>query len=265
MRGSGPAETGELTTVVTEDPEALGEAAGDLLLAVIEEAVAARGAASVVLAGGSTPRPSYARLALLMKRTRCRSEASSGCSATSVGCRAAIRSPTREWRAQRCWDPSGPLRRRSSRGAPGTESRWNGRGAMQSASPRRCRGKQGVRTSWSWAWARTDIPRLSFPARWRCCPDGRRMPVAPRMGALAAAVEPTPERGWRLTLCPDFLRTSRHVVFLVTGRDKMPALLRARRGDPTTPAAWIRGARTHYIVTRDAMVPERDPGDIRFA
>ena len=96
-----------------------------------------------------------------------------------------------------------------------------------------------------------------FPGASALLPDGRRIPVAPHMGAIAAAIESTPARGWRLTLCPDFLRTSRQVVFLVSGFDKVPALIRARQGDPATPAAWIRGASTYFIVTRDAMGPEK--------
>ena len=47
MRGKWAAEPGALETVVAEDPEALAEEAGELLLAVIEEAVDARGRASV--------------------------------------------------------------------------------------------------------------------------------------------------------------------------------------------------------------------------
>jgi 6-phosphogluconolactonase/glucosamine-6-phosphate isomerase/deaminase len=55
-----------------------------------------------------------------------------------------------------------------------------------------------------------------------------------------------------LTLCPDILGSARHVVFLAAGVDKTDAARRAANGDPRTPAAWIRGTTTTFVVTRDA-------------
>jgi 6-phosphogluconolactonase/glucosamine-6-phosphate isomerase/deaminase len=85
---------------------------------------------------------------------------------------------------------------------------------------------------------------------------GRTSPHGPPMRSAAAAVEGGAARGWRLTLCPDFLRTSRCVVFLAAGREKADALARALSGDPATPASWIRGGTTIFMATRDAMGPE---------
>jgi 6-phosphogluconolactonase/glucosamine-6-phosphate isomerase/deaminase len=73
-------------------------------------------------------------------------------------------------------------------------------------------------------------------------------------------VQPAGDRGWRLTLCPVFLCTSRCTVFLVAGADKAPALRRLREGDPTLPGSWIRARRTVFIATRDAC--PRDPEDL---
>jgi 6-phosphogluconolactonase len=94
-----------------------------------------------------------------------------------------------------------------------------------------------------------------FPGSVAILPGGARVPVGPEMPGEAAAVEGDDARGWRLTLCPVFLGTSRCVVFLVAGSDKAPALRRAREGDASTPGAWIKGAATIYIATRDAMEP----------
>jgi 6-phosphogluconolactonase/glucosamine-6-phosphate isomerase/deaminase len=87
-------------------------------------------------------------------------------------------------------------------------------------------------------------------------PDGTRVPVAAGMPGVAAAVDARPAKGWRLTLCPGYLRGARWVVFLVAGADKAAAMARVLAADPTTPGAWIRGAVTRYVVTRDAVGKE---------
>ena len=93
-----------------------------------------------------------------------------------------------------------------------------------------------------------------FPGAEAVLGDGRALPVGP--GACgqyaAAAVRGGRLPGWRLTLCPDILGFARHVVFLVSGQDKTDAVRRAVNGDRQTPAAWIRGSTTTFLVTRDA-------------
>ena len=93
-----------------------------------------------------------------------------------------------------------------------------------------------------------------FPGAEAVFPDGHAVPVGPDCcaGRAAAAVRGGSLPGWRLTLCPDILGSARHVVFLAAGADKTNAVRRAVNGDPRTPAAWIRGATTTFVVTRDA-------------
>ena len=101
-----------------------------------------------------------------------------------------------------------------------------------------------------------------FPGATACLPDGAMVPVARDMSTRfpAAAIRGGgAPAGWRLTLCPDFLRTSLHVVFLAAGADKAGPVRRAVDGDPGTPAGWIRGTTTHFIVTRDAA-PRQEQG-----
>lgn len=82
------------------------------------------------------------------------------------------------------------------------------------------------------------------------------VPVGPDIPALAAAVTSQTAGGWRLTLCPRVLNRGRTVMFLVSGAEKAQALRRVRSGDTGTPAAWIRGTTTVYLVTRNALGPE---------
>jgi 6-phosphogluconolactonase len=94
-----------------------------------------------------------------------------------------------------------------------------------------------------------------FPGATACLPDGSTVPVAHSISGRfhAAAIRGGgAPAGWRLTLCPDFLRTTNHVVFLAAGADKAGPVRRALDGDVGTPAGWIRGRTTDFIVTRDA-------------
>jgi len=92
-----------------------------------------------------------------------------------------------------------------------------------------------------------------FPGSTAYFPGGRQEPVSPALGGTAAAIHGGNASGWRLTLCPSLLRSARQVVFLASGADKTEAVRRAADGNPQAPAAWIRGARTTFVVTRDAV------------
>ena len=260
MRGDLPAETGTVRTVVTEDPADLAKKAGDFLSAVIEKAVDARGTAFVVLAGGSTPRLTYAHLAQVMSARASAIGDISWCfgderwvprddpQSNEGMARAALLEPLGapeqtivSWNAG-AGDPVDRARRYSARIAETMAHAGGGPDLVVLGM-----GADGHTAS-------------LFPGATALLADGRRVLVGPSMDAISAAIESTPDRGWRLTLCPDFLRTSRQVVFLVSGSDKAPALLRVRQQDPATPAAWIRGASTCFFVTRDAMSPEQGRG-----
>ncbi len=82
------------------------------------------------------------------------------------------------------------------------------------------------------------------------------MPVGPAVPGVAAAVRSQTAGGWRLTLCPLVFRDAAVVAFLVSGGEKVAALARARSGDTATPAGWVRGRATVFLVTRDALGPE---------
>jgi len=246
-------------TLVAEDSHALAEEAGRLLLSTIDEALTARGRARIILAGGETPRETYALVG-------------EGLRAGSI-----------------------PLEKLAwffgdERWVNRTHPRSN-EGMARDMLLRRIEAPENTIHSWDAGWGNPvecaglygrrvrelmgrpeDAPDLLilglgadghtaslFPGATAHLPGGARVPVSPALPGEAAAVEGAAERGWRLTLCPVFLRTSRCVVFLVAGADKAPALRRARSGESATPAAWIRGAATWFIATREAMGSE-EPG-----
>jgi 6-phosphogluconolactonase/glucosamine-6-phosphate isomerase/deaminase len=251
------ADAGTPQVVVVDTPAALADEACRQVLAWLEESLGQRGRARVFLAGGSTPRSAYSLIAADISRR-------------------SLPVPSIEWYFgdERWVLPADPqsnehMARGSLLGpieAPArTIHSWSaGRG-----DPIDCARRYGNDLLAEMDGEDPDILLLGigpdghtaslFPGATACLPDGRQVPVAPRisdqMPAAAIRGGGAPA-GWRLTLCPDFLRTSRHVVFLAVGADKSGPVRRAVDGDAATPAAWIRGATTHFIVTRDAATQQ---------
>jgi 6-phosphogluconolactonase len=246
-------------TLVAEDAQALAEEASRLLLSTIESSLAARGRARVILAGGETPRSTYALLGEGLRARKVPLE------------RLAWLFGDERW-VRRTHPRSNEGMARdmllSRIGAPeDTIHSWD----AGWGDPVECARLYGAHVTELMGGA-TEAPDLLilglgadghtaslFPGATAHLPGGARFPVSPGIPAPAAAVEGVAERGWRLTLCPVFLRNSRCVVFLVAGADKAPALRRARSGESATPAAWIRGAATWFLATREAMGTE-EPG-----
>ena len=263
-------DVSSVQTIVTEDVRALAEQASGLMFSTIGNALAAsgaaRGTARIILAGGTTPRRTYTLLA----------------SAILAG-KVPVERLVWFFGDERWVTPEHPesnermaretLLRRIA--APETTIHsWNaGRG-----DPLECARHYGqlVRNTMGATAHAADLLILGlgadghtgslFPGATANFPGSAGVPVGADLPWDAAAVK-AGAGGGRLTLCPRILGTCRYVVFLVAGRDKAPALRRAREGDPSTPGAWIRGDVTIFIVTRDAMGPERpNTGrEIRYA
>jgi len=244
-----------MQTLVTEDARALAELASGLLLARISDALLARGSARVILAGGGTPRETYSLLAQGISEQRI--------PLSAVG-----------WfLGDERWVPRDDPRSNEGMARSALLSKisapeesihgWNAATGDPVACARRyaddiAREMGGFGPDLLILGLGADGHTASlFPGATAFLPGGDRVPVGHDMPGVAAAVEAGADKGWRLTLCPQFLRTSRSVVFLVAGADKSAALRRVLAADPTTPGAWIRGESTFYVVTRDATGPER--------
>jgi 6-phosphogluconolactonase len=244
-------EAGAPRVIVAEDPEALAEEASALLLSRLAEALDKHGRARMILAGGSTPRRTYSLLP-------------AGLSALGIPVRALSWFFGDERWVSR-FDPQsnegmvretllGPLH------APeDTIHSWN----AGVGDPVECARQYAESLRAALQGESPDVLLLGvgpdghtaslFPGATAWLPDGRKIPIGRRScaGFAAAAVQGGAAVGWRLTLCPDILGSARHVVFLASGVDKTNAVRRAVNGDAETPAAWIRGTTTTFIVTRD--------------
>jgi 6-phosphogluconolactonase len=245
---------GEVQTIVAEDTHALAEAARDLLGERIAEALAARGAARIILAGGTTPRETYSLLAARIRER--------GIPARKL----AWFFGDERWVSRD--DPQsneGMARAALLQGIGAVEETIHSWKAG-SGDPVECARLYGEELGRAPGAAAHDLVILGlgadghtaslFPGAVAHLPGGARMPVGPDLPAAAAAVEAGAGKGWRLTLSPGMLKKARCVVFLVAGADKSEALRRVRAADPATPGAWIRGESTFYLVTRDAAGPE---------
>jgi 6-phosphogluconolactonase len=244
-------------TIVTEDESALAEEASRVLLGWIQEALAARGRARVILAGGSTPRDTYALLGAGMREQRTPAE------------RVSWFFGDERWVARGNAQSNEGMIRQALLGPIGApestinswDAGWGDPVECARAYGARVLGQMGTDSE------RPDVLVLGlgadghtaslFPNATAHLPDGTRAVIGPDLPGVAAAVQGIADRGWRLTLCPGFLRTSRRAAFVVAGAGKAEALRGARSGAPHVPGSWIRGEETLFLVTRDALGPER--------
>lgn len=235
---------------VVEDQDALGEEAGGIILERIAEALAARGRASVILAGGTTPRVAHAWLA---GNIRGRNLQVGGITWYLGDERWVPVDDPRSNEGMARETLLGPI------GAPeSTIASWGAGGG----DPVECARRYGKKVRTRLGPEVPDVLILGigadghtaslFPGSTAYLPDGRRIAVGPGLAGTTAAIRGGNAPDWRLTLCPGVLRSARHVVFLASGADKTDAVRRAVNGDSLTPAAWIRGGTTTFVVTRDA-------------
>jgi 6-phosphogluconolactonase len=97
-----------------------------------------------------------------------------------------------------------------------------------------------------------------FPDGWAMrggAPDPTRdaMPMSPNLPGLAAAVYAPGAQSFRLTMTPAFLKRSRRIFFLVSGANKRQTLSRVLKGDSELPASWMNLDHSRFLVTRDAV------------
>ncbi len=239
------------------DPSDLADQAGELALDCIRQALDKRGKAAVILAGGNTPRATYAAIAAGMRRLEL---PLAGISWFFGDERWVSPDDPQSNEGMARASLLGPL------GAPEpTIHSWRaGAGDPVDCAAAYGEAARGVVSDITLLGLGADGHTASlFPGSRARLPGGIARPVGPDLGGEAAAIEPSGGRGWRLTLCPGILRRSRRVVFLVTGPEKAAAFRRATGGDPSTPAAWIRGGETVFFATREVL----DDGgrDIRHA
>ena len=244
--------------------ESLASAAAELILSRMSSALESRGRCIVVLAGGLTPKATLRNLADLVNRRnlpvqralwlfgdeRCvpmgHPESNEGMA--RVALLGSIHAPEESilsWRAE-------------------------------FGDPVECAARCGEEALKRLAGEPPDVVLLGvgqdghtaslFPGAMAVLPDGRRMPVSPKVPAVSFAVL-RPEGDWRLTFSAPFLAGGRSVLFLASGGAKKDALRRAVTSDPTTPASWVRGGETFFYVTRDCALDKGVDlgGGVRFA
>jgi len=242
-----------LETRVYEDTQALAEAASVLALGKIQSAIQARGRALIVLAGGTTPRETYRRLAREITENNVPAD------------RLLWLFGDERWVPLNDPQSNEGMARESLLGPIGapaaTVISWEaGRG-----EPIDCAARYAEKARAATREGKADLVFLGVGADGHTAslfPDGiahlssGSVKVGPDVPGFAAAIYSQSAHGWRLTLCPAILNAAKTVVFLVAGQEKAQALQKARAGDPATPAAWIRGEDTVFMVTRSALGPE---------
>jgi len=201
----------EASLRVFANAEELARAAADLTLANAREAIVARGSFHLALAGGSTPRATYAELA-----------------------RRGPDASFDRWHAwfgdERCVPPDDADSNHRLAAASGLLAR------LSPTQVHRLRGEAPERQREAERYERELVTELGLPPRLDLVllglgADGHTASLFPGTPALEAGGWVTVGRSStpphdRLTLTLSTLSEARHVLFLVAGKDKAPALAR---------------------------------------
>jgi 6-phosphogluconolactonase len=228
--------------LIFDTPQAAAEACGERTLEILNEARRERGAATLAVSGGSTPRIMF----------------------QSMG-----RKPF-DWAAveifqvdERCVPPDHELSNfRMTREAlldraPGSASRFHRvKGELDPAEAARIYANE-LRESFSLSDG--ELPAFDVIQR-GMGPDGHtaslfpREPLIENRTDIAAAVWVEKMKQHRVTLLPGVLERARHTLCLVTGDDKAEALHQVLRGpfNPRQIPAQIRSAGTVWYIDRSA-------------
>jgi 6-phosphogluconolactonase len=270
-------------TRVFADTDDLADRAAEIFAEAIGVALRDRGRAVVVLAGGTTPRAAYHRLAVRLRDG-------------SFPLDLIDWLPGDErWVPVDHPDSNEGMIRQMLLGPIGAPEQTIHSWQPVSGDPTDCAARFAERLSDGPLAAGPDLAILGigadghtaslFPGAIALLPGGREVPVDPDLPADAVAVRPSSvgQRGSsmaladlgpfldlrvRLTLTAKWLRMARCVAFLAAGVGKRDALARTQRGDRAAPAAWVRGtADTLFLVDRAAAGPGPDATgrDVRYA
>ena len=243
---------------VFADPKELAEQAAQLLFAAIEDDLCSGKQPAVILAGGSTPRGCYERLAELLKGFP------EGCGRIRwfIGDERWVGADSKE-------SNEGMVRGSllAPLGVP--EQRFFSWQAGQGSPVGRARQYEQVLKEHFDAQERfPDLLVLGmgedghtaslFPDGWAMrggAPDPTQdaMPMSPNLPGWTAAVYAPRVQSFRLTMTASFLKLSRRIFFLVSGENKRSILSRVLNGDPALPASWVNLGHTRFLVTRDAV------------
>ena len=256
---------GVVEVVICADAQSMAASAAGLAIRTIADALAVRSRAVLALSGGRTPLEMYRLLAIGIGRERIPVD------------RMLWLFADERWVPVSHPDSNEGMARKillEPIGAPeGTILSWH----AGSGDPmeRGSRYADEIRA----AAGPDDAPDLSilgigsdghtaslFPGAVLKLPGGSSLPIGPDVPVTSSAVLAEPV-GWRLTLFPRYLNTSRTVLFAAAGPGKRESLRRAWRESPDTPASWIRGCDTIFMTTRETVgdAPVDYGGNVRFA
>jgi 6-phosphogluconolactonase len=243
---------------VFADLQDLSESAAEFLAAAIEDDLSAGREPTVILAGGSTPRGCYQKLAGLLE-------------AFPEGC-----SRIHWFFGDERW--VGKENRESNEGMERSvlleplniqEDRIHSWQAG-TGSPIGCarQYEQVLKAHFADPEKYADLLLLGmgedghtaslFPDGWAMrggAPDPTRdaMPMSPNLPGLTAAVYAPGTQSFRLTMTAAFLKRSRRIFFLVSGTNKRQILSKVLKGDGGLPASWMNLDHARFLVTRDAV------------
>ena len=247
---------------VYADLQDLSEQAAQIFAAAIEDDLSAGRVPSVILAGGSTPRDCYRRLAELLQQI----PDGSGRIRWFFG--------DERWVARDSKESNEGMIRSvllESLNVP-EDHIYSWQAGIGSPIGRARQYEEILKDNFDNEQKYPDLLVLGmgedghtaslFPDGWAMrggAPDPTRdaMPMSPNLPGLTAAVYAPGTQSFRLTMTAAFLKRSRRIFFLVSGEAKREILARVLKGDSELPASWLNLDHSRFLVTRDAVDNER--------
>jgi len=243
---------------VYKDSDQLAGEAARILFSHLKKAISRRGKASIVLAGGSTPRGCYRELALMLKvnqnvLNRC---------FWFIGDERWVAEDNPESNENMIrkvlWEPAGIQGEKifswqAGSGEPAEKAlayeRILERFFRESRAQKQPRGPDLVILGLGEDGHTASL----FPRGQVIDGQGDKRPVAADLHGLTAAIYVDRLALYRLSMTAGFLASAVNIYFIISGSNKKEVLKRVLSGEPELPASWLNLKQTSFLVTGETI------------
>jgi len=243
---------------VYKDSDQLAREAARILFSRLKKAITRRGKATIVLAGGSSPRGCYRDLALMLKRNQ---EVLNRCF-WFIGDERWIAEDNPESNEnmirKALWEPAGVQGEKifswqAGSGEPAAKAlAYEGmlaRFFRETRIQKQLRGPDLVILGLGEDGHTASL----FPYGQVIDGQGNTRPVAVDLHGLTAAIYVERLALYRLSMTARFLASAVNIYFIISGSNKEEVLKRVLRREPELPASWLNLKQTFFLVTAETV------------
>ena len=241
---------------VYKDSDQLAREAARILFSHLKRAIYRTGKATIVLAGGSSPRGCYRELALMLKRNQ---EVLNRCF-WFIGDERWVAEDNPESNEnmirKALWEPAGIQGEKIFSWQAGSGEPVEKALAYERILERFFRDMRAQKKPRG-----PDLVILGlgddghtaslFPHGQVIGDQGNKRPVAVDLHGLTAAIYVDHLKAYRLSMTAGFLASAANIYFIVSGSNKKEVLKRVLNGEPELPASWLNLKQTSFLITAE--------------